>query len=208
MEEGAKKIGAKSQGAGGEEDLSMEEILQSIRKIIAEDGDESKTADAAKPAANGADETVPGSDVLELTEVVKDDGSVMSLTENTPEPAPQAAASAGPAVDVLASIDNALGQPPAAAPKPAARAMNLPEDSLLSAQAATAVATTFKKMESTEPPLPPLQITPSPVFSSGTTVEDMVAAMLRPMMKEWLDTNLPAIVERVVEREVRKLSKS
>jgi cell pole-organizing protein PopZ len=33
----------------------------------------------------------------------------------------------------------------------------------------------------------------------------MVMDMLRPMMKSWLDANLPVIVERIVEREVRKL---
>ncbi len=42
---------AKKQGTG-EEDLSMEEILQSIRRIIADDGEEGKAQ--AAPAANGS----------------------------------------------------------------------------------------------------------------------------------------------------------
>ncbi|MDE3016975.1 MAG: DUF2497 domain-containing protein, partial [Pseudomonadota bacterium] len=35
----------------------------------------------------------------------------------------------------------------------------------------------------------------------------MVEQMLRPLMKSWLDVNLPPIVERIVEREVKKLTK-
>ena len=42
---------------------------------------------------------------------------------------------------------------------------------------------------------------------SGDTVESLVAEMLKPMMKAWLDANLPAIVEHIVEREVKKLTK-
>lgn len=39
------------------------------------------------------------------------------------------------------------------------------------------------------------------------TLEDIVREMLRPMLKEWLDTNLPPIVERLVERELEKLGR-
>ena len=41
----------------------------------------------------------------------------------------------------------------------------------------------------------------------GQTVEDIVVAMLRPMIKEWLDANLPAIVEEKVEEEVQRVAR-
>lgn len=37
------------------------------------------------------------------------------------------------------------------------------------------------------------------------TVSDIVKELLRPMLREWIDENLPAIVERVVRREIQKL---
>lgn len=46
-----------------------------------------------------------------------------------------------------------------------------------------------------------------PVGASGKTIEDMVKEMLRPMLKEWLDKNLPPMVERFVEREIVRLTR-
>ncbi len=37
------------------------------------------------------------------------------------------------------------------------------------------------------------------------TVEEVVADLLRPMLAEWLDNNLAAMVEKIVEKEVQKL---
>ena len=181
--------------SGSADDPSMEEILQSIKKIIAEDD---KNVSPAAPKLNG-DAAVPGSDVLELTEMVKDDGSIESISTAAP---------AAPASnDVLNQIDQALAvEPPhpfAAAAQPPVSA---PETTLLSDQTAIATASQFKKLQ-VEEPLPPLVTTPSPVLASGNTVEAMVMQMLKPMMKEWLDANLPAIVERIVTVEIRKLTK-
>ena len=45
------------------------------------------------------------------------------------------------------------------------------------------------------------------VGTNGKTVEDLVKETLRPMLKEWLDQNLPQIVERYVEREIVRLTR-
>lgn len=246
-------------GAEGQ-DPSMEEILQSIRRIIAEE-DQKEPAEnsAAAPAGNGglgvevtpmaagpgrggievsAMAAGPGmgsievtpmaagpgmgsievtpmgknelsSDVLELTEMLQEDGSVLSLD-------------GGAAQDVLASIDSALAPeqplpdyiPPASVAKaappdtiptpPPVENAPMPDDSqLLSEQAASASAAALKKLNQPRPAAPAR--TPSMEFRAGGTVEDLVIELLRPMMKEWLDGNLPGIVERLVEREVKKL---
>ncbi len=47
-----------------------------------------------------------------------------------------------------------------------------------------------------------------PVREGGETIEDMVRAMLKPMLNEWLDAHLPDIVERLVEEEIQRLSRS
>ncbi|HSU06657.1 MAG TPA: DUF2497 domain-containing protein [Acetobacteraceae bacterium] len=43
------------------------------------------------------------------------------------------------------------------------------------------------------------------VYSGGPTIEDLVRAELRPLMKEWLDTNLPPLVERLVRAEIERV---
>lgn len=181
--------------ASGEEP-SMEEILQSIKKIIAEDDTGAKPADsAAKVNGNGAHADIPGSDVLELTEMVAEEPAA------APMPAPAPAAPAAMANDVLSKIDEALAvdAPPAAA---------APANTMLSDQAAQAASQAFKKLQTAaEPPIPAVHTTPSPVLASGKSVEEMVMDMLKPMMKDWLDRNLPSIVERIVTIEIRKLTK-
>lgn len=185
----------------------MEEILQSIRKIIAEDEDKPAAAATAAEAPSS------GSDVLELS-----DANVLELTEMVEEPsikpAPkiESAPTAPPANDILSTIDEALStaapEPsPATKVKPMAEPSASPSaDSLLSDEATNAATAAIKKMKAVADPEPsPPVTTPSPVFQSGNSVEQMVMDMLKPMMKSWLDKNLPVIVERIVEREVHKL---
>ncbi len=195
-----------AKGKAGEEDLSMEEILHSIRKIIADDGD-----DAGAGSTNG-NADVTGSDVLELTDMMAE----------VPAAAPVSAAPAANN-DVLSAIDEmfaatpipAVSTPapaPTPSPTPAPQAAPVTAissdnqafiDSLLSKESANAASSAFKKAL---PADAPIMTTPSHTFRSGGSVEDLVMEALKPMLKDWLDTNLPNIVERIVEREVRKLS--
>ena len=43
------------------------------------------------------------------------------------------------------------------------------------------------------------------VWSGGPTLEDMVRAELRPLLKEWLDVYLPPMVERLVRIEIERV---
>lgn len=45
------------------------------------------------------------------------------------------------------------------------------------------------------------------IGAPGVTIEDMLRDMLRPMLKEWLDENLPTVVERMVEKEISRISR-
>ena len=42
-------------------------------------------------------------------------------------------------------------------------------------------------------------------FRNGDTVEDLVMDMLKPILKEWMDANLPNLVQNIVEKEIKKL---
>lgn len=43
--------------------------------------------------------------------------------------------------------------------------------------------------------------------SQGVTIEALIREMLKPMLKEWLDENLPSVVERLVEKEIERISR-
>lgn len=45
------------------------------------------------------------------------------------------------------------------------------------------------------------------IGNPGLTIEAMMRDMLRPMLKEWLDENLPSVVERMVEKEISRISR-
>lgn len=160
--------------AGGAEP-SMEEILASIRKIIADENEP-----AAAPA-NGA------ADVLELTQMVQDDGSVVDL-----KPAPQ----------------ESPMPPPVAEKKPAAP--TAPAAELVSAPAASAAASALSALASTVA-MERLAAAPPPtatyIGNGARTLEDMTLELMKPLLKQWLDQHLPAIVDRLVQKEIEKISK-
>ena len=45
------------------------------------------------------------------------------------------------------------------------------------------------------------------IANPGATLESLMRDMLRPMLKEWLDENLPSVVERMVEKEIARISR-
>jgi uncharacterized protein len=45
------------------------------------------------------------------------------------------------------------------------------------------------------------------LVQNGRTLEDLVREMLRPMLKSWLDDNLPGMVERLVRAEIERVSR-
>jgi cell pole-organizing protein PopZ len=44
-------------------------------------------------------------------------------------------------------------------------------------------------------------------IQNGPTLEDLVKQMLRPMLKDWIDDNLPQLVERLVRAEIERVSR-
>ncbi len=163
---------------------SMEEILTSIRRIIADEQDEpprgpAEPARAAAPSEprRAATPVEPEEDELELTELVAE-------PPTRPAPPPQAAAP-------LARQSQPTERP----------SMSLPEDSLLSP--ATAQASTSALARLTRAVAPEEK----PPAVAGRSVEELVIELLRPQLKEWLDQNLAPLVERVVEQEIKKLAR-
>jgi uncharacterized protein len=44
------------------------------------------------------------------------------------------------------------------------------------------------------------------LVENGRTLQDLVREMLRPMLKAWLDDNLPTLVERLVLAEIERMT--
>jgi len=160
----------------------MEEILSSIRRIIAEDEADGGLRGAAGGGSAADTAADSDDDVLELTEVVGGPTAPL-VAQTTPAPPPPAAA---PTPTV-----------PESPPMHASAA-----DMLVSPVAANASAQALARLTrvvSTDDRKTPID--------SGATIEQFLVDLLTPMLRDWLDKNLPEIVERVVEQEVKKLAR-
>ena len=106
-----------------------------------------------------------------------------------PEPPPAAA----PARQAAAAPTPAKQAPaPAPAPRTTWRAE---ERSLLSPDSDAAVSGAFSALAHTI------------LAQNARTLEDLVVEMLGPMLHEWLDENLPSLVERLVKEEIERVSR-
>ena len=66
---------------------------------------------------------------------------------------------------------------------------------LLSSAAGAAVAGAFSELAT------------SMLSGGGRTIDDLVEDLLRPMLRDWLDDNLPPLVERLVREEIERVSR-
>lgn len=158
---------------------SMEEILQSIKRIMDDNTDAEQ-----KPAA--------AEDVFELTNPVKEDKSVEKELPVAPAPVVNTEAT----IKSVESVFSAVSEPKAAA---------VDVERLMSEQSANAAANSFKKISEATQKDYSIPSIPSPQMRNGNTVEDLVLEALRPMLKDWLDKNLPGIVQKIVEKEIKRI---
>ncbi len=222
---------------------SMEEILASIRRIIADD-DASKSAprpaeppppapaaaapapvarpapppQAPPPAPPRVAPPEPSLDEAEaadpepMPEVEDQASDILDLTEQmaAPMPAPPPAAKPAPQFRTIdgnfdVSYDDEKPAPQMPPQMPEARAALPSEDNpyhgdgrsnqLLSSVTSAAVDSAFNTLAQTV------------LVQNARTLEDLVREMLRPMLKAWLDDNLPGMVERLVRAEIERVSR-
>jgi cell pole-organizing protein PopZ len=217
-----------SQAAKAQEP-SMEEILASIRRIIADDDAGKSKAAEPKPVARApappventipapafAPETAPpagdpAEDVLDLTPSMELPQAAAGFQTITPtqdlvfeEPA---APSAEP--DLMAEAEQGMeapvdmdAMPPVEPPSTLDMARHHfdhdshDERSILAATTASAVDSAFNTLAQTV------------LVQNSQTLDGLVREMLRPMLKAWLDDNLPNMVERMVRAEIERVSR-
>ncbi|WOH62926.1 DUF2497 domain-containing protein [Bradyrhizobium sp. BWA-3-5] len=223
---------------------SMEEILASIRRIIADD--EAKPA-AAKPEAAAAPPPKPVMKDIPPSAIAPPPKPA-AAPKPAPAPPPPAPAPAAAVSNSQDDIDAMLASLDAAAPEPEVRPAPPPEpdvfeltDEMALPDPAPPPPSSFSKIEPADDiefsesrnrqPAhePSYDSTPQQPILSRTTVsavesafnslantvlsnnartlEDLVKEMLRPMLKSWLDDNLPGLVERIVKAEIERVSR-
>ncbi len=158
----------------------MEEILSSIKRIIAEEGD----APVAAPPRR-VTEPEPDPEILELDDAVADEPFEMADPQIE-----EISAEEAPALAIAPVAPPAPPPTPVAAPAPAETLV-----SRVSAEASRqALASLSRMVVRPEEPV------------ADNTLEGLVRELLRPMLKDWLDANLPRIVQATVDREVARIS--
>lgn len=88
--------------------------------------------------------------------------------------------------------------------RPAARRSYDDDDALMSAGPANAASNAFSGLANYRRGGPSLS-GPGPIGAGDLTLEQIVYAVVRPLIREWLDDNLPQMVEKMVKREIEKV---
>jgi uncharacterized protein len=185
------------------QERSMEEILASIRRIITDD-DASEPAKA--PEAAPAEKQQPAVTAAPSRPTPPPASAKTTSPPAAPKPAPTPAnAAANSQTEAMAAP-----APPQPRPAPGFRTIDgafdlvfttkpepppLIDRGLISNETIAAVDSAFNTLANTI------------IGQKARTLEDLVKEMLRPMLKSWLDDNLPSLVERIVRVEIERVSR-
>ena len=204
--------------AAKSQEPSMEEILASIRRIIAEDDSEKsaeRSAETASAESNSDAAAAPPGDEQAIQQFYSQppespparigarsgkaarSSAVLDMTEPTASPPTR---SDGPSIDSSPAPvspvagDYAVGNE-AVPPTQSGGAHDEERGGLMSSATSAAVDSAFNALAQTV------------LVHNARTLEDLVREMLRPMLKVWLDDNLPGMVERLVRAEIERVSR-
>lgn len=190
-----------SAAKGPANDPSMDDILASIRKIISDD--EARAQVTGQPpgaAPAGRPPAIPPAPRTGAPHAATSRDDVLLLTDLVEEPT----------MSPANSPETSRIDPAKAADMPQPSADTSADGSLVGAGVAGAASSAFDRLNQAvrdSVPLPAAEDPGPALGNGGKTIEDLVKEMLRPMLKEWLDKNLPPMVERYVEREISRLTR-
>ena len=200
------------------QEQTMEEILASIRRMISDDEARStlpkpvpepikapanvsrlfaETAVKAAPSVPPVEpllqfvaETPPADNVIEMTMDQAIEDAVAEAELGTDDDDHPAAVNAAP--DAREAPRRPVDPPRARLP---AADESRPNPPLMSPGADAVVASAFSQLAANMLP------------GSSRTIDELVEDLLRPMLHDWLDANLPVMVERLVREEIERVSR-
>jgi uncharacterized protein len=168
----------------------MEEILASIRRIISED--EAPAEAAAEPAVEALHAAPPPEPVYEEPQsFAAEEDDVLELTDRV-----EALEESHGDIDVYARTPEPEPRPAPIPREPPAWSGH-DDEPLVGAAAADSAASAFAALGRT-----------IAMPHDSRTLEDVVRELLRPLLKAWLDENLPHIVQARVDAEVERIARS
>lgn len=173
-------------------ETSMEDILSSIKRIIAEEGEGSAQALRGRKSIRTAQQV---RDIDDRDEVLELNQSVAA----PPPPPPPSRVDAMRAEAMRAEpprVERARAPEPEPEPVAAAPAPKV-DPSIVSERAAEASRGALDQLS---------RLVVKPETPGSDSLEGLVREMLRPMLREWLDAQLPGIVESMVAREIARIS--
>jgi hypothetical protein len=173
---------------------SMEEIIASISRIITED---KRPPEPARPVAPEK------SDILELTEVVNEDGSVRREVPAAGNPSATSARTAAAMDSTVAGSGNPAEPEPPQTEAGVPTKAEIGRGRILSSATSGAAAAAFAQLGAL--PRERRKEGELPLGGVDRTLEDIVRDMLRPLLQTWLDENLPGMVERLVREEIARV---
>jgi hypothetical protein len=179
----------------------MEEIIASISRVIAEDkhSGNTRTGDVP-PGGTGAPAQLEGSDILELTQVVDEDGSVRRIASRVAE---EVAPSSAPGIADGSRPANATTHADPRGHAKSEPTLDPVRERIVSTATSGAAAAAFAQLGAL--PRDRRREGELSLGSAERTLEDLIREMLRPMLQSWLDKNLPGIVERLVREEIARV---
>lgn len=162
-------------------ETSMEDILSSIKRIIAEEGE-------------GSAQALRGRKSIRTAQVrdIDDRDEVLELNQSVAAPPPP------PRVEAP-RVERARAPEPQPEPEmePEAEVAAQPDASIVSTHAAEASRGALDQLS---------RMLVKPETPGSDSLEGLVREMLRPMLREWLDAKLPGLVEAMVAREIARIS--
>jgi cell pole-organizing protein PopZ len=176
----------------------MEDILASIKRIIADDSHAAEEAvSQVEKAANGAESSRSGVGPLHLVDdqQLDDEETAEEVLELTQ---PMDTAESVPASRPEFLSESSLRESMRRHEPITSSGVTIPTAAILSDDAASASRQSLAALSA-------LLVKPDDE-NGDNTLEGLVREMLRPMMKEWLDQKLPTLVERLVEKEIARLT--
>ncbi len=211
----------------GQQEPSMEDILASIRRILSEDEEEGGAeAPVEEPAPEPEPEPEPELEPVSMDFEPEPEPDPEPEPEPEPifepEPEPEPIFEPEPEPEPIYEPEPEPEPEPVFEPEPEPEPIYEPEpvlppdyddvlelttsmivgqgDSILSQP--TARASTDVLSDLARAILDRRELS---VGERGITLEAMVRGMLRPLLKEWLDRNLPYLIERLVKKEIDRM---
>ncbi len=197
---------------------TMEEILASIRKIISDDdvpeaeakaepSDEGDTFDEVFADADNDDfDSLLAEDVIEDVEI---DDAMFAEEDTTEDVTPSVSKDTIPEPasfeEIISTAETDTTDPDFAEPEPTQTTESKEADMAATAKYESTVLTEEKTADAAAGALG--KLISKMDFGGDNTIEGLVREMLKPMIKDWLDANLPGIVEEKVEAEVQRIAR-